>query len=129
MDERQILDRLKNLEDVVFGASKKKKIKKTKINTDVKIDLSLSIRAYAKKILSKLSGPKKFTLLLAYLTEGEVKKDISIEEIKKNWNKMKGKNMLGKYNAFYSGEAKNQGWVDSTKHGQYHLLKDWKEAA
>ena len=128
MNEKQILMRLEKLEKAVFGDQAEKVLKKDD-GGGIKFDFSVNIRAYAKKHLSELSGPKKFTLLLAYLTKGEIGKDVPIEEIIRTWNKMKAKNMLGKYNASYSDKAKVRGLVNSTKHGQYHLLKNWKEAA
>lgn len=128
MNEKQILARLEKLEKAVFGDRTEKVLKKDD-GGGVKLDFSVNIRAYAKKYLSELSGPKKFTLLLAYLTKGEIGKDVPIEELIRTWNKMKAKNMLGKYNASYSDKAKVRGLVNSTKYGQYHLLKNWKEAA
>jgi hypothetical protein len=84
----------------------------------------MNIRAFIKQYSKKMSGPKKFTLLLAYLVKGESGKEKSIEEIKKQWNKMKS--LLGKFNMSYTDRAKIKGWVSSKKYGFYNLTKEWQ---
>jgi hypothetical protein len=91
------------------------------------IDLSMPIRAFVKRFAGGLSGPKKFTLLLAHLAKGDVSKNVSLELIEKNWNKMTAKNLLGmKFNRFYSNTAKDHDWVNTDKPGLYHLRPSWK---
>lgn len=92
------------------------------------IDFSMPIRPFVKKYSKEMSGPKKFTLLLAFLSKGEVSKQIELKEIKKCWNKMTSKSLLGmKFNLFYSGNAKENDWVNTEKSGSYHLRPSWKE--
>jgi hypothetical protein len=99
-----------------------------KMEKDLKINFAPNIRAYASKYAVDKSGPQKFVLVLAYLAEGKIDKDIGISEVKVQWNKMSAKNLLGKYNDFYPTQAKTQGWVDSKKRGFYCLTKEWQEA-
>jgi hypothetical protein len=41
---------------------------------------------------------------------------------------MTAPNLLGmKFNRFYSGIAKENGWVDASRHGVYVLTESWKE--
>jgi len=73
-----------------------------------------------------MSGPKKFTLLLAYLAKGDLKKVIALEEIQKQWNKMTAKSLLGmEFNRFYPASAKENDWVNSEKNGSYNLRPAW----
>ena len=90
------------------------------------VDFSLNERAFVKRYTINKSGPKKFTLVLAYLAKGEVEKNIEIGEIKKHWGKMSAKNMLGKFNMFYPNDAKTRGWIDSKEYGAYNLTSEWK---
>ncbi len=41
---------------------------------------------------------------------------------------MSGKKLLGKFNGFYTNQAKTQGWVDSKEHGTYCLSTSWQES-
>ena len=96
------------------------------------IDFSLPQRAFMTKYATgvgknKKSGAQKFVLVIAYLKKGQIKQDVSFDEIKKCWNTMSGKKKLGTFNSFYSSDAKNEGWVDSPKHGVYHLREGWQE--
>ena len=72
-----------------------------------------------------MSGPKKFVLLLAHSTKGNFDTQISLIDLEKNWNKMKG--ILGKYNPAYSLRAKESDWAASLKVGAYSLRPDWKK--
>jgi len=92
------------------------------------IDLSKPIRPFVKQYGIGMSGPKKFTLVLAYLAGGDPSKNVSLEEIKKHWNKMTAKGLLGmKFNRFYSANAKDNDWVNTEKTGLYHLRPSWKK--
>jgi len=121
----KILKRIDRLEEAVFGSGKSQK-KIDKKDTKSEIDFSLNERAFANRYATDKSGPKKFTLLLAYLVKGQIHKDMELSEIKKSWNRMSGKNLLGTFNMFYPNEAKTRGWVDSKKHGIYFLIDEWK---
>lgn len=75
-----------------------------------------------------MSGPKKFTLLVARFVKGDLKKEIALSEIRRNWNKMSAKTLLNmKFNLFYPSQAKENDWVESKRKGFYNLRPDWKE--
>lgn len=124
----QIINRLEKLEKAVFGSNTKEKKILTRVS-HVKQDTDFSIneRAFVNRYAANKSGPKKFTLLLAYFAKGEVNKNIELSEIKKRWEKMTTKTLLGKFNMFYPNDAKTRGWIDSKKHGIYNLTNAWKE--
>lgn len=122
-----IIVRLEKLEKAVFGSGvKEKKLspKVSAVKTD--IDFSINERAFVKRYATDKSGPKKFTLLLAYLAKGEVDKNIELSEIKKHWGKMTSKALLGKFNMFYPNDAKTRGWIDSKEYGNYNLTNEWE---
>jgi hypothetical protein len=124
---KQIISRIEKLEEVVFGKGKhKKEEREKKIVSSMEIDFSLNERAFVKRHAADKSGPKKFVLLVAYLARGELNKDIELTAIKKLWNKMSAKQLLGGFNMFYPNEAKTKGWLDSRTHGNYALTKEWK---
>ena len=108
---------------VVATSTAKAKSDRSVIN----FDFTEPIRPFIKKHASRLSGPKKFTLLLARLVEGDPRKEISLLEIEKAWNGMTV--LMGgmKFNRFYSQQAKDNGWVDTKKKGVYTLRPTWKE--
>lgn len=123
----QIITRLEKLEKAVFGSGTKEKKLPAKVsNTNSDIDFSINERAFVKRYTTDKSGPKKFTLLLAYLAKGEVDKNIELSEIKKHWRKMTSKALLGKFNMFYPNDAKTRGWIDSKEYGNYNLTSEWK---
>lgn len=109
------------------------------ISTDISIpqneegglNFNLDIRAFVKRYVAgkkKKSGPQKFVFLLAYMSQGNMDKDIEVKEIKKKWDKMKSKELLGiPFDAKTATRAKTNGWVRSRKHGSYHLTKSWIE--
>ena len=96
------------------------------------VDFTLPQRAFMTKYATgtgknKKSGAQKFVLVMAYLVKGQIGQNVSFDDITKCWNTMSGKNKLGKFNNFYSSDAKDNGWVDSPRHGVYHLRKDWQK--
>lgn len=117
-------ERLKVLEGAVFGNSTKKTYTK-KINND--INFCLNPRTYVSRYASDKSGPKKFVLVIALLSQGKKDEGISMADIKKIWSKMSTKKLLGKYNDFYANEAKTKGWVDTKEYGLYHLTDEWNQ--
>lgn len=119
-DIDQIKQRLSKLEQAVFAS------KANKAALPKKIQFSLNQRAYAKRYLTKASGPIKFTLLCGYLTKGNVEASIELGNITELWNQMNS--ILGKYNAAYSLRAKENGWVDSPSQGKYQLTSEWQES-
>lgn len=124
-DLTQLIARVEKLEKAVFGGGSKK-IEITKGKKSNEVDFSPNIRAFVKRYVADKSGPKKFTLLIAYLAKGEIDNEVELSEIRGHWNKMSAKSLLGKFNRFYANEAKTQGWVDSKKHGAYCLTKEWR---
>lgn len=92
------------------------------------LDFSRSARAFIKEYGAGMSGPKKFTLLLAYLVKGDMKTKASLTEVEKNWSKMTAKNLMGmKFNRFYTSQARENDWVSTEKSGSYHLRSSWKD--
>ncbi len=91
-----------------------------------KLDFGLNEKNFVKTYAKGLSGPKKFTLLLAHMTKGKTGADVEVSTINSKWNKMKAKNLLGyAFNRKYPNEAVTYGWVDSKKYGFYHLRPGW----
>lgn len=130
-DFSSLIARIERLEAEVF--SDKAKHTKDNIKTSTKtknpkLDFSINIRAFVRRFAADKSGPKKFVLLLAYLAKGEIEKNIVLGDIRKEWGKMSGKNLLGKFNRFYPNEAKTQGWIDSKEYGTYCLVDAWQKS-
>ena len=130
-DISMLIKRIECLEAEVFGKKEnitKNNTKDSKKTKNPPLDFSVNIRAFVKKFATKKSGAKKFVLLLAFFTKGEVGKDVASADLQKEWNRMSGKGMLGKFNRFYTNSAKTQGWINSKKNGIYCLADNWKEA-
>ena len=125
---KQVISRIEKLEKAVFGDVKPKRIKdKRSTSQALDIDFSLNERTFVKRYATNKSGPKKFTLLLAYIAGGKVDINVKLSEIRKCWSKMKAKTMLGKFNMFYPSDAKTRGWIDSREYGSYSLTEEWKK--
>lgn len=93
-----------------------------------KLDFDLAERAFVKRCVRGLSGPKKFVLLLAYIAKGDVGKEVVLRDVEKCWNRMTASTMLdGKFNRFYSNVARENGWVATKKAGVYFLRPTWTE--
>jgi hypothetical protein len=91
-------------------------------------DFSLPVRAFMRRHHAKrLSGPQKFTVLLARLSEGKTGVAISFRDIEKAWNRMT-EPMGGRFNPAYTTRAKENGWVDAPKTGHYALRSGWTAA-
>jgi len=92
------------------------------------LDFDVHERAFIKAHARQLSGPKKFVLLLAYMTKGQSGKEVNITDIKKHWGRMTSKSLLdGRFNHFYPNRAKEQGWVNTKKKGVYFLRPQWRD--
>jgi hypothetical protein len=92
------------------------------------LDWTLPARAFVKRYVStRMGGAQRFALLLAWITKGDTKDEMSIKDLRSQWAKMKAL-MGGEYNGAYATRAKENGWVDSQKHGVYKLRKGWQEA-
>lgn len=91
------------------------------------VDFDMPFRAFVKRHASGMSGARKFTLLVAYIAKGDVKKSVDLAEIKHHWNKVKAKGLLGmNFNPKYTSEAKERDWVDASA-GAYVLRPSWKD--
>lgn len=92
------------------------------------LDFDAHERAFIRAHARKLSGPKKFVLLLAYMTKGQTGKEVQVKDIEKHWNKMTSKSLMdGEFNGFYPNRAKEQGWVNTKKQGVYVLRPSWTQ--
>lgn len=93
-----------------------------------KLDFDAHERAFIKAHAWQLSGPRKFVLLLAYMTKGQAGKEVQLKDIEKHWNKMTAPNLLdGNFNRFYTNSAKESGWVNTKKQGIYFLRPQWRD--
>jgi hypothetical protein len=106
-----LLDRVRRLEQAVFGAARSKAKRANLVEGErprsKDIDFSMPIRAFVKKHALGMSGPKKFTLLIAYLSKGDSRERVALVDVKKQWNKMSAKSLLAmKFNGFYTSQAR-----------------------
>jgi hypothetical protein len=127
---KQIFERLERLETIVFRNKKQRIIKETERFAGItgEIDFDIPLRPFVKKYIKGMSGPKKFTLLVSWFAKGDLKKEIALSEIRRNWNKMRAKTLLNmKFNLFYTSQAKENDWVESKRKGFYNLRPSWKE--
>ena len=101
---------------------------KSKAYPGVSVSFSSPIRAFIKEHARGLSGPERFTVLVAYLCKGQLGKEVSNSEVEKQWNKMKP--LLGgrKLNRAHSTRAKEHGWIDSPSRGKYVICAGWRGA-
>jgi hypothetical protein len=91
------------------------------------VDFSSDIRAFVKRYAKGMSGPQKFTLVVAHLTKGDSSKRILLEELEQRWNKMTAKGLLGvKFNPAYSARARENDWVATEKSGSYYVRPSWR---
>jgi hypothetical protein len=104
---------------------KKEKTAKSSVGT-ARADFGLPLRHFVKTYSGRMTGPKKFTLLLAYMANGKPGHQVKLNEIESNWNKMKGL-LGGEFNRAHSNRAKDYGWVDSPKQGRYLLRPSWTD--
>jgi hypothetical protein len=89
------------------------------------LDYDANERAFMKAHANGLSGGERFGLLLAYLAKGDVKKEIKLKDIETAWSRMTAR--LGDFNRKYSNDAKEQGLVNTKKHGIYVLQPRWRD--
>ena len=134
MDKVSLFEKLKQIENLakecISGLNYRSGAQKTIVGekiSDRAIDFEIPIRAFIKKYSKGLSGPKKFTLLVACLSKGDLKKEIPLDVIEKNWNKMKSRQLLSmEFNRGYSLRAIENNWVEPKKYGVYSLRPLWK---
>lgn len=111
------------------SAKASKAVAKTRAAPRPTTNLSFSLNSWAfmNKYAKRMSGSRKFTLLLAHLVQGKTGQEISGERVASTWNRMKSV-LGGAYNAAHATRAKAEGWIDSPKWGHYALSPSWKEA-
>ena len=90
------------------------------------IDFDTNVRNFVRTHGTRLTGSRKFVLLLAYLAKGESNKQVQLKDIERLWNKMTAL-LDGGFNRKYSNDAKEKGWVNTTKQGQYVLQRTWRD--
>jgi len=96
-------------------------------NEGPSVNLDLPVRPFMKRYGANKGGPQRFVLLLAHMTHGTLATPIQVSAVQKLWNTMSGL-MDGKYfNSAYPTRARDSGWVDTTKSGEYVLLPAWTE--
>jgi hypothetical protein len=131
---KKILE-IKELADECLAAlaSKESEAKKQRQTTTraqsnpARLDFNMPLRPFIKKYAKGMSGPKKFTLLLARLAQADLKTELSLGQIETDWNKMTSAQLLGmKFNRFYSVQAKDNDWVESKRKGFYNLRPGWQ---
>ena len=91
------------------------------------LHFELPVRAFIKRYARGLSGPKRFTLLLARLAGGRVDQPIATKDIEKQWNSMT-EPMNGPFNAAYPTRARDEGWIDTVARGSVVLRRGWTGA-
>lgn len=90
------------------------------------MDFGMNERAFCRQYAVGMSGSKKFTLLLAYLSKGDCTKKVELKQIERCWDRMTSL-LGGKFNYKYSNKAREYGWADTVKQGQYKLSPPWAE--
>ena len=119
----EIKDRLAKLEKAVFGGG----IAVAPVTGMTALDFSLNERAFIKTYSSGFNGQEFFTLITAYLAQGDGNTSVDLLKIKNVWKSCSG--MIGvPYASTFSTRAKENGWVDSPKEtrGAYVLGKHWQ---
>lgn len=107
-------------------ARKSGRPKPSAVSSPVKLDFSMPLRAFVKAHCKDMSGPKKFTLLVAYLACGDASKQVPRADVEKSWNKLTG--LLGtSFNPAHTSRARENDWVNTAKAGSYHLRPRWRE--
>jgi hypothetical protein len=126
-DNGRIFTGTTTLSQGVKNAKKVHPKSKEKHSEPTKLNFELNLRAFVKIYSRGLTGPQKFTLILARMTEGKVSQTIKLEELERLWNRMAG--LIGtNFNRAYANRAKDNGWVDTPKTGVYVLTNSWKQA-
>jgi len=90
------------------------------------LDFTLPARAFIRRYARKMTGPQKFTALLAWLAKGKAEVSIDFQRIRRDWDRMT-EPMGGKFNPAYTTRAVDNGWVESPKKGTYRLRSGWNQ--
>lgn len=89
------------------------------------LNFDLPLRPFMKMYSQSMSGPKRLTLLVAWLAKGKTDVQVQRASVLKAWNKMKAL-MGGAFNSAYETRARDGGWLHSPKAGVYTLLPNWR---
>jgi hypothetical protein len=108
------------------GSRKRMPRKSAHAKPATQISFDMSVLAFMNKYARGLSGPKKFTLLVARMVKGSSTSQVPFQEIRAQWNKMTTV-LGGDFNPAHGNRAKAAGWVDSEK-GRWKLTGSWKDA-
>jgi hypothetical protein len=115
-------------EAVLTAEAAKKPMAKSAVTpapaTQESVDFSLPIRPFFKRYASGKSGAQKFSILTAYLCKGKSDATVTLQALEENWNRMTAL-MGGEFNRAHSTRAKDAGWIDSPKAGQYTIRPSW----
>lgn len=122
---KDILTRLTNLEDAIFGDQRQLNDGEKAIGRS-KCDFSLNERAFVKRYFLKFNGQETFALICSFLSKGETDLPIDLAAVKKLWKNCQG--VIGyPFSSMYSTRAKERGWVTPAKKGAYSLQPSWIE--
>lgn len=99
-------------------------IKNTSLTTE--LDFSMNPRAFFKKYSKGMSGPKIFTLMVAYLAKQKGKDAILLSDVQNEWSKLKTI-LKSKFANSYALRAKESDWIQSPQNSTYSLRPDWQK--
>lgn len=94
----------------------------------LKKDLTLDIRAFLKRHAKNLKGPGKVAILVFYIIKSK-NQSTGSSEIRSQWNGVRAKSILGKYDTTYLVRAREYGFLkkDPNKRRHYQLTNSWLE--
>jgi hypothetical protein len=92
----------------------------------LELDFDLPLRPFLKAYSKGRSGSAKFTLLLAHFAKGKADVPVRKVELEQAWNRVTAH--LGSFNPAHTTRARDRGWVDSPKKGEYVLRPNWVAA-
>lgn len=97
-----------------------------KATRHTRIDFGLPQRAFLKKY-AQGSGPQRFAVLLAQMTQGRTGVEVTLDDLVAAWTRNRGV-LGGTYRTMYATRSKEKGWSDSRKRGAVVLRADWRGA-
>jgi len=124
--EALVREALREVSSTETSKAEKRESRKS-ATSSASVSFEMNILAFMNKHARGLSGPQKFTLLIAYLVKGDLAGQASYQVIKAEWNKMKTV-LGGECNSAHGNRAKARGWVEPEKQGIWKLTVLWKEA-
>jgi hypothetical protein len=94
--------------------------------SDAQPDFAMPVRPFMKGF-GELSGKSKFVLILAWIAKGKVGQPVELSKIQEVWDSMVG--LLGvTFNRYFTQQAKDLDWVETSQRGVYSLRPRWAEA-